>query len=205
MTVFYRTGFKRSSMEQVAEAAGLTRQALYHHFKTKEALFQEVIEQLHQMGLDAGAVQADQREAAGGSLADVLCAEVITPLRLIADGLSGSPHTSELFSQHAAMGCDPHARFLELHAARRVAAIDRFRRERGVDLVPGMTPIELVRCIELSVNGVRAAYPTMQPASAFLREVELVVRTLVSGATRSKPARSPRRARSPRTQRREVP
>ena len=35
MAVFRRHGFRRSSIEQAAEAAGLTRQALYHHFKSK--------------------------------------------------------------------------------------------------------------------------------------------------------------------------
>jgi len=35
MGVFRRHGFRRSSIEQAAEAAGLTRQALYHHFKSK--------------------------------------------------------------------------------------------------------------------------------------------------------------------------
>ncbi len=43
MTVFRRHGFRRSSIEETAEAAGLTRQALYHHFKSKEALFRAVI------------------------------------------------------------------------------------------------------------------------------------------------------------------
>ena len=42
MLVFRRHGLRRSSIEQVAEAAGLTRQALYHHFESKEALFREV-------------------------------------------------------------------------------------------------------------------------------------------------------------------
>jgi len=36
--------FAASSIEQAAEAAGLTRQALYHHFKSQEALFRAVIE-----------------------------------------------------------------------------------------------------------------------------------------------------------------
>ena len=44
MGVFRHHGFRRSSIEQAAEAAGLTRQALYHHFKSKEALFRAVID-----------------------------------------------------------------------------------------------------------------------------------------------------------------
>ena len=55
MTVFRRHGFRRSSIEEAAEAAGLTRQALYHHFKSKEALFRAVIERVHDSALAGGA------------------------------------------------------------------------------------------------------------------------------------------------------
>ncbi|MDU1671176.1 MAG: helix-turn-helix domain-containing protein, partial [Bradyrhizobium sp.] len=51
MLVFRRHGFRRSSIEQAAEEAGLTRQALYHHFASKEALFRAVIERLYEQGL----------------------------------------------------------------------------------------------------------------------------------------------------------
>jgi AcrR family transcriptional regulator len=53
MRVFRRHGFRRSSIEQAAEEAGLTRQALYHHFASKEALFRAVIERLYEQGLEA--------------------------------------------------------------------------------------------------------------------------------------------------------
>jgi AcrR family transcriptional regulator len=39
--VFLRYGFKKTSMDDLARAAGLSRQGLYLHFATKEALFQE--------------------------------------------------------------------------------------------------------------------------------------------------------------------
>ena len=65
MTVFRRHGFRRSSIEETAEAAGLTRQALYHHFKSKEALFRAVIERVHDGALADGASAAERAEAAG--------------------------------------------------------------------------------------------------------------------------------------------
>ena len=74
MQVFRRHGFRRSSIEQAAEAAGLTRQALYHHFKSKEALFRAGIERLHERALAAEIAAANAAEKAGGSLADILVA-----------------------------------------------------------------------------------------------------------------------------------
>src|SRR5260370_41738368 len=65
MVVFRHHGFRRSSIEQAAEAAGLTRQALYHHFKSKEALFRAVIERLHQSALAAEIAAANAGEKPG--------------------------------------------------------------------------------------------------------------------------------------------
>ena len=76
MLVFRRHGFRRSSIEQAAEAAGLTRQALYHHFNSKEALFRAVIERVHENALAAEMAAADAEEKAGGGLADILIAEI---------------------------------------------------------------------------------------------------------------------------------
>src|SRR5215218_11496153 len=83
MLVFRRQGFRRSSIEQAAEAAGLTRQALYHHFKSREALFRAVIERLHENALAAEVAAAQAAEKAGGSLADILVAGVTARLRQI--------------------------------------------------------------------------------------------------------------------------
>ena len=44
--VFLRYGFKKTSMDDLARAAGLSRQGLYLHFATKEALFKEAVLQV---------------------------------------------------------------------------------------------------------------------------------------------------------------
>src|SRR3954451_8835506 len=41
--VFLRYGFKKTSMDDLARAAGLSRQGLYLHFPTKEVLFGEAV------------------------------------------------------------------------------------------------------------------------------------------------------------------
>lgn len=41
--VFLRYGFRKTSMEEVARAAGISRQGLYLHFKTKEDLFRATV------------------------------------------------------------------------------------------------------------------------------------------------------------------
>lgn len=43
---FLRYGFKKTSMDDLARAAGLSRQGLYLHFATKEALFKQTVLQV---------------------------------------------------------------------------------------------------------------------------------------------------------------
>ena len=45
-----------------------------------------------------------------------------------------------------------------------------------------MTSRDFARCIEMAFNGTKSAYPAMQPADAFLRDLEIMMRTLVAGA-----------------------
>jgi AcrR family transcriptional regulator len=44
--LFAESGFAATGREQIAELAGVTRGALYHHFGSKELLFRAVVEQL---------------------------------------------------------------------------------------------------------------------------------------------------------------
>src|SRR3954451_10843388 len=100
MLVFRRHGFRRSSIEQTAEAASLTRQALYHHFKSKEALFRAVIERVHENALAAEIAEVSAREKAGDGLADVLVAGLAARLQQFIASFESSSHVEELFSDH---------------------------------------------------------------------------------------------------------
>lgn len=54
--VFGRRGFHRAQMDEVAQAAGVGKGTLYHHFESKEALLRDAIlylMDLHQRQLDA--------------------------------------------------------------------------------------------------------------------------------------------------------
>ena len=194
MLVFRRQGFRRSSIEQAAEAAGLTRQALYHHFKSKEALFRAVIERLHEEALAAEIAAAGAAEKQGGSLADILVASVSAKLGQLAASLDGSPHVEELFSEHLLQARDLYQKYAAAYADQLDATITRVCREQGLVLNAGMTPRDLARCVEMAVNGAKSAYPAMQPADAFLKDLEIMLRTLVAGAVRPAPKKPPGRS-----------
>src|SRR5260221_14587551 len=176
MLVFRRHGFRRSSIEQAAEAAGLTRQALYHHFKSKEALFRAVIEQLHENALVAEIAAAHAAENAAGSPADILVAQVIARLRRMIASFDGSPHIEELFSEHLVQARDLYQRYAGLYGEQLVATIERVCREQQLVLAENMTARGLAPCIEMAINRAKPLHPRMQPADAFPRDPRTIRR-----------------------------
>lgn len=66
--LFTRHGFASVSMQQIADAAGVNKATLYHHYRDKEALFLAVVERER----DRVAAEIDAAVAAAGSLRDRL-------------------------------------------------------------------------------------------------------------------------------------
>ena len=189
MLVFRRQGFRRSSIEQAAEAAGLTRQALYHHFKSREALFRAAIERLHENALAAEIAAGEAAEKAGGSLAEILIAEITARIRELIAPLEGSLHIDELFSEHLLQARDIYQKYGAHYADQLTATIERVCRRQRL-AVRDMSARDFARCIEMAFNGTKSAYPAMQPADAFLRDFSVMVRTLVAGAVSPSPAKA---------------
>ncbi len=62
--VFLRYGYKKTSMDEVARAADLSRQGLYLHFATKEELFRATVEMALRRALDDAAAPLRDPELA---------------------------------------------------------------------------------------------------------------------------------------------
>jgi AcrR family transcriptional regulator len=196
MRVFRRHGFRRSSIEQAAEEAGLTRQALYHHFPSKEALFRAVLERLYERALAAEAAAATAAEQEGFDLADVIIAEIGARLGALFAALAGSPHLEELFSEHLAQARDLYQTYSTRFGDEVATTIARVIRTRKLQLVAGVTVEEVARCVEMAIHGAKSAYPSMQPADAFMKQVAIMLRMLIAGAMA--PATTPRAKKSKR-------
>jgi AcrR family transcriptional regulator len=182
MVVFRRHGFRRSSIEQVAEAAGLTRQALYHHFESKEALFRAVIERVHQGAIAAEDAAVNEAEKAGGGLADILAAGMTARMKTMIASFDGSPHIEELYSEHLVQARDLYQSYSALYTQRLVATVVRITRKQKLALPQGLSPAEFARLVEMAVHGSKSQHPAMQPADAFLKDMAMMVRTLCAGA-----------------------
>jgi AcrR family transcriptional regulator len=59
--IFLRYGFKKTSMDDVARAAGVSRQGLYLYFDTKDLLFREALQHLMSHLISAARAAAEDR------------------------------------------------------------------------------------------------------------------------------------------------
>jgi AcrR family transcriptional regulator len=73
LNVFVRHGFRKTSMEDIAQAAGISRQGIYLHFKDKDAIFGATILKALDEGLQAAnRTLDDDRLALEGKLLKAL-------------------------------------------------------------------------------------------------------------------------------------
>jgi len=49
--LFYRKGFNRVAVDEIADAAGVTKRTLYYHFESKDALLAAALELHHELAL----------------------------------------------------------------------------------------------------------------------------------------------------------
>jgi AcrR family transcriptional regulator len=187
--IFARFGYRRASMSEIAQEAGLTRQALYHHYPGKEALFRAVVEQLHELAYEAEAAAGLDQERAGGDLADILAAQIGARFRYLLECIEESPQADELLSEHQLQTRDLYQSFIEHNADLRAETIDRVCARQGLALQNGMTSRELARCIQIAIRG----FNEFRLTASNLRELDQMIRLLVAGAVA--PATSKLRSR----------
>lgn len=66
--LFFRYGYKKTTLDDLAEAVGMTKSSLYHYFSSKEDLFKKVAKELFRRDL----AEADQILNQSSSLAEAL-------------------------------------------------------------------------------------------------------------------------------------
>jgi AcrR family transcriptional regulator len=116
-TLFGRYGFKRTSMEDIATEAGLSRAALYLQFRNKEDIFRELAKALHERTL----ADAETALLGPGSIEDRLRAAVEAKTLPMMEVAYGSPHGSELMDERnrlcGDLAVDNEQRFQEMVAS----------------------------------------------------------------------------------------
>ena len=171
--LFLRYGYKKTSMEEVARAVGLSRQGLYLHFPNKEDLFRAGLRRL--MDSIRAAVHAALSDAEA-SLEDRLVA-ALSAYNGHALGHSMGPHMDELLeASRALMG-----NAVDQLEASVVEQLARTLKAGGIAANwrdAGLSLKELAENLQLSAEGIKHR---VQTAEAFRDRVRVAVRLVVQG------------------------
>ena len=185
-TCFARYGYKRVALEQIAEEAGISRAALYLHFKNKEAIFRALARQVHER------VQSVVEDAAArpGRLDEQLEAILQAKLGQLFDLVHDTPHAAEILDEKSRLCGDLteefRKRFLRVLRAAIVAA-----GERGeVDLAwADLDPSEAAELLHDAAQGLERAGLAGTTPARHRRRLARLVAVFVQGL------RGPRRAK----------
>jgi AcrR family transcriptional regulator len=173
--LFGRYGFKRTSMENIASEAGLSRTALYLQFRNKEEIFRELAGGLHEEGLSG----AEAALAGGGLLVDRLREAVEAKTLRMIEIIQASPHGSELMDEKnrlcGDLAIDSERRFQRMFAR----AFKRADDAREIDL--GAAKLTAADAADLFLRAVAGLKAADVPVDVYRRRLASLVRVFVSG------------------------
>lgn len=180
MAVFCRYGFQKTSMLDIARAAGMSRAALYLHFKNKEDVFRSGSERTHaevmRQVIGALSTGTDVIQRIEGALACFL--------QGLMEQISASAHGQELFDANMTLAGDitreARARLVTLLAT----ALADADTAGEINLAAvGAEPQDLAGMIVATVDGIKH----VQGGGSKLRDGISLFMRLLSAALRHKP------------------
>jgi AcrR family transcriptional regulator len=154
LTVFTRYGFRKTSMEEVARAARVSRQALYLHFSTKEELFQAALAQVLETSLRAASLQLNSAESGlEQKLTGAFDVWVGRFIGLLGSGASDLADASDTLGQ--GLVAEHEARFLDAVAKTlRSSGLARAYRSAG------LSAPQLARTLQATARGLKHSCST---------------------------------------------
>jgi AcrR family transcriptional regulator len=169
LSVFLKFGFRKTSMDEVARAANVSRQALYLHFDGKEALFKAVVQ--HALAVALGA--ASRRLADDSS-----------PVRVRLVGAFDEwlgRYVGALGANGSDLGEATDALVMPLiheHTERFLELLAKFMRSSGLLLVyrpAGLTARQLAETLHATARGLKYAVGSREQ---FVEGIDRAVRAL---------------------------
>jgi AcrR family transcriptional regulator len=179
--VFGRYGFRRASMDAVAVEAGVSRQGLYRHFASKDALFTAVVEGMHDGADAAGQAALEAARAAGGDTGAQLGAVLGARLAYFTELIFGSPHAAELVEESNRLGRQIIARRTRQFRTALVAQIAAAQAQRRLKLAAGTSAADLADLLILATHGAKYGTPLPKPAKV-RADAARIVQLIVAGA-----------------------
>ena len=146
---FIRYGYKRVTMGDIAEGAGISRPTLYGVFPNKEAVFRGVVRQFHDSALAEIRERVESVGTLPGRLEIAFEVWLIRPFRMVHE----SPDAKELLESTHAFASEAFERSYREFEALLASLIEPFAdRLKLIDMTPG----ELASALSAAGRGMKA-------------------------------------------------
>jgi TetR/AcrR family acrAB operon transcriptional repressor len=163
LQVFSRQGYQAARLQDIAQAAGVTRGAIYHHFGSKAELFNSLMDEASAQ--ESGAVEAAIAE--GGSLVEIMTRIMTYSLALLQE----SNRLRQVFEiSMFKAGTDPELQLVRLKRAEQTEVLVNNTADimaQGIasgELRPDLDPHTLARSFIAYQNGVATLWLTNRQA-----------------------------------------
>lgn len=184
--VFSTYGFRRTAMNDIAEAAGMSRPALYLLFRNKEHLFRELAAHVQGRAIDDAVAILD----AEGPLAERFTRAVLAYEATLYEPISASAHGEEIMDINKSIAGDAmkreQTRFVGLLAD--AVATAAARGEAAIEPI-GISPQSFAELFMTAVHGIKKSNPTNE---TFRRNVREIAAVFFASIAPPQPNRAPR-------------
>ncbi len=185
---FARYGFKRVALEQIAQEAGISRAALYLHFRNKEAIFRALSRKLHdrmQSAVEAAATQGGPLEARLEALLDAKLGQLFALVH-------ASPHAAEILDENSRLCGDVSEEFRKRFLRVLRAALVEADTRGEIDLAAArLEPAEAAELLLDSARGLERAGLGGSP-TRHRRRLARLISVFAQGLHRATPATAAR-------------
>lgn len=178
MRVFLSYGYKRVTMDDIAQAVDMSRPALYLLFRNKNDIFRAVADHMFELSLDQMGRQLKQPGTLGEKLNGAIDGVMIDMMCQISD----SPHGEELLDLKSSIAADLVSGWHNATMAIFRDAIAADARQRGVDLAArGLTSAGLSEMLLDGLEGMKRRTPDVAAQRQAARQLVRVVELSIAG------------------------
>jgi AcrR family transcriptional regulator len=177
-TVFAQYGFRRTTMNDIAQAAGISRPALYLMFDNKENLFQG----LAAFRLDQAIEQALGVLAGGGDTNERIIAALLVFERIFYEPIADSPHGAELMDISQSLASELMMKdIVRLHAALAKTLSDA---EQAGEVNFENSPLKPKAFVELLFTGLNGVKKKASNTAEFRKMVKQLAEVFLQSVSR---------------------
>ena len=178
LELFGRYGYRRTSIDDIARAAGVAKGTVYLYVENKEALFRTLSQTL----LDGVLATARAAATGGGGIAARLTAILDAKFGYFHGLLQGSPHVTELMDSKSRLCADVFATGDAAYLRVLTKAVsDAVRRGELAPKRHGLAAEDVARLLMAGAHGITADPANPVTVDENRRQLDALVRVVVDG------------------------